>query len=752
MNTSNRFILILGIALVGTTALVGCSPQQSPQKDPKIAPTNGIPESGKKTDGIVSNSTTCNQSPAIAYADAKTQKVSEIARAVTVCITSQTPGSGVIIKRQGNVYTILTAAHVVATEDKYKVVAPDGKQYAIDYKTIKRFPGKIDLAILQFTSDQEYRVVEIEDSTKAVTGTPSYVAGFPLQSAESTIQNYRFSDGQISANASRPLETGYALSYLNDTFSGMSGGPVLDEQGKLIGIHGQSKVANYLVENKGIDPETGTKFGLNLAIPIHTFMSLIAQVEPALGFQPVAAVVVPSQQTADDVFLQGVDKAIAGKLQEAITDFDQAIRLNPNFAVAYYSRGSTRRELGDKKGAITDFDQAIRLNPNDAGFYSNRGVVRNDLGDKKGAIADYTQAIRLDPNFAGAYYNRGTVRYSKLGDRKGAIADFDQAIRLNPNFAGAYSSRGVIRNDLGDKKGAITDYTQAIRLNPNFAVAYFNRGFSRNDLGDKKGAITDYTQAIRLNPKYAEAYGNLGIVRADLGDEKGAIADFDQAIRLNPNLAHAYGNRGLIRYHLRDKQRAIADLQKAADLYQTQGNQAGYQHVVSILGQINGTTSTTISNTTWQKFSSSDGGFSVLMPGKPQESIQRNSLSNLRVFIATQKSRSVVFEVNYNLTNIRLTDPANPSRSVTNPSPEFFKGFGNSIVGKGRLLKEQDVRLNGYSGREIIFQTSDGLFNRIRLYYANQRFYTLRAVAKTEAALSQESDQFFNSFTIASAK
>jgi tetratricopeptide (TPR) repeat protein len=67
----------------------------------------------------------------------------------------------------------------------------------------------------------------------------------------------------------------------------------------------------------------------------------------------------------------------------------------------------------------------------------------------------------------------------------------------------------------------------------------------------------------------------------------GAIADYDQAIRLNPNDAAAYLGRGGTRYLLGDKQGAIADFQKAADLFKAQGNQAGYQQAVNILGQIN---------------------------------------------------------------------------------------------------------------------------------------------------------------------
>jgi tetratricopeptide (TPR) repeat protein len=153
-------------------------------------------------------------------------------------------------------------------------------------------------------------------------------------------------------------------------------------------------------------------------------------------------------------------------------------------------------------------------------------------------------------------------------------------------FIYATKPRGTVRYTLVDKKGAIADYSEAIRINPNSALSYYNRGIARSDLGDKKGAIADFDQAIRLNPNFADIYNNRGIARAALGDKKGAIADFDQVIRLNPNFAIAYFNRGKPRYELGDQQGAIADLQKAAELYQTQGDQVGYQKVTEILSQI----------------------------------------------------------------------------------------------------------------------------------------------------------------------
>ena len=52
-----------------------------------------------------------------------------------------------------------------------------------------------------------------------------------------------------------------------------------------------------------------------------------------------------------------------GDYQAAISDYDEAIRLDPKYTIAYYNRGSAKNELGDSEAAISDYDEAIRLNP-----------------------------------------------------------------------------------------------------------------------------------------------------------------------------------------------------------------------------------------------------------------------------------------------------------------------------------------------------------------------------------------------------
>ena len=171
-----------------------------------------------------------------------------------------------------------------------------------------------------------------------------------------------------------------------------------------------------------------------------------------------------SQLTAIDYNNRGFDKDDAGDYQGAIADYNQAIKLKRDYALAYYNRGISKRKLGDYQGAIADYNQAIKLKPDDADAYNNRGVSKKNLGDYQGAIADYNQAITLNPDYTLAYNNRVAIKNDNLKDYQGAIADYNQAIKLNPDYAKAYNNRGNSKRKLGDDQGAVNDYRQAAKL------------------------------------------------------------------------------------------------------------------------------------------------------------------------------------------------------------------------------------------------------------------------------------------------
>ena len=554
---------------------------------------------------VITVSTVLIIMPQSSFAAMSSGQIDQVAKKVTVKIEddNRSNGSGVIVAKLGSTYFVLTAEHVVKTKQGYTISTPDGKKYPAQYSSMVKLPN-VDLALVPFTSKENYAIVKVGDSNKVRRGNKTFIGGFPAVTGQ-----YRFTTGDVVANASsKAVELGYTLIYSNPTDRGMSGGGVFNDNGEIVGIHGKA-------DDTGSEKEQRVLTGYKAGIPVNTFLTLVPNTKLALGFSvptstnngatAIDDLIAKAGELkrrkdyrgilalTDKVIKDGVSNATIyaargqalenlGDNNRALLAYNQSLKIDPNNAIIYSNRGVVRYDLGDKQGAIEDYNQALKIDPNLAPAYSNRGATRSDLGDKKGAIEDFNQALKIDPNLTLAYSNRSVIR-SDLGDKQGAIEDINQALKIDPNLASAYASRGGVRFTLGEKQGAIEDFNQAIRINPNYAPAYNNRGAIRSDLGDKQGAIEDFNQAIRINPNYAPVYYNRGSARSTLGDNRGAIDDYSQAIRINPNYANPYNNRGIARFKLGDKQGAINDLNKAAELLDNQGDQAGKNEVLRTL-------------------------------------------------------------------------------------------------------------------------------------------------------------------------
>ncbi|NJK47582.1 trypsin-like peptidase domain-containing protein [Candidatus Gracilibacteria bacterium] len=163
-------------------------------------------------------------------------EVKEAAQKITVRIEGTARGSGVMVERRGQTYTVLTNAHVLQNVGTYTVVAPDGKCYSIKPDTIRALPD-LDLAVFLFKSAVPYSVARLGDSKQLTASQTVYVGGWANSGGMLQSRVFFTSPGQLTEVDSQ-LPSGYSLSYTNLVRVGMSGGPVLDQESQLVGING----------------------------------------------------------------------------------------------------------------------------------------------------------------------------------------------------------------------------------------------------------------------------------------------------------------------------------------------------------------------------------------------------------------------------------------------------------------------------------------------------------------------------------
>jgi tetratricopeptide (TPR) repeat protein len=193
-----------------------------------------------------------------------------------------------------------------------------------------------------------------------------------------------------------------------------------------------------------------------------------------------------------------------GRMNEAVAQFKEALRLKPDYAEAHNNLGSVWSQLpGRSDDAAAEFEGALRLKPDYAEAHNNlANILATIPGRLDDAIVHYEAALRLKPDYVEAHFNLGLALWRIPGQLNDAAAQFEAVLRLQPDDAGAHKNLGLVWSRMpGRLNDAAAQLEAVLRLQPNDAAAHKNLGLVWSRIpGRLNDAVAELEKAQRLSP------------------------------------------------------------------------------------------------------------------------------------------------------------------------------------------------------------------------------------------------------------
>lgn len=270
--------------------------------------------------------------------------------------------------------------------------------------------------------------------------------------------------------------------------------------------------------------------------------------------------------TALDFYLLGQEERFAYEYDEAISLYQQALQVDPQYFWALENLGLCHLQSKRPEAALASYTAAVAARPDEPICYLTRAIAYADLSQFDAALADLKRAGDLNAPEYDLRLNRGGVLFGAKRYVE-AIADFEAAAALRPDQSAPHRNLATVYRLQGDNaarmkegsgeelfKKAIEELDQAIDHAPQDAVAHSMRGDLSMRLGNDDAAIADFRKAAarEANPeKRARAYYEIGVIQQRAGRLDDAVKEYLRALSFDDKeadthrlLAEAYNKLG----------------------------------------------------------------------------------------------------------------------------------------------------------------------------------------------------------------
>lgn len=395
---------------------------------------------------------------------------------------------------------IITNRHVIEKSSRVEVHLMNGKKFPA--KGLLAVDGEGDLAILQVDLPQDSAIplqivqrVPQEGESIVVIGNPFGLEGSVSNGIVSAVR-------EISGY-------GKIIQITAPISPGSSGSPVVNMAGQVIGV-----ATLQAAEGQS----------LNFAVPSERILQLkVGELQTFASFTSAAQQ--NKRASAQSLYSQGLGILSRDDYARAVTFFEKASEIDPNYAEAFYQTGFCYGMLGKHNEALKASKQAAKLRPNWTETHINIGASSFALGQFKDALEAYKTAIKLDESNADVQYALG-LTLGKLNRTDEEILAYKRTVAIKPDHANALEKLGLAYFKQKRFNDALQAFEQ-LKTYKTDAKTYNYLGECYFETEKFEQSLEAFNNAVGFDPDFDKARYNLGRAYFKLGDKDSANVQYE---------------------------------------------------------------------------------------------------------------------------------------------------------------------------------------------------------------------------------